>query len=177
MPSIADYSNPNPGFLGVTEGTWAKLGSGAGDLFQGAADIFQGFQTKAADVAQAHIYGEEANYLGLGQQQQADLDFLKLMAEQRKAGQAIGGEEAAAAASGRLPGGSVLSLIRESTMQGAVQQGIAAQQAAINYQQYQGQIEAANMEAEAASKAGQSAELGGIMGAIGGIAKAGFLFL
>ena len=150
------------------------IGTAAGGLFTGIGDLMQGFATAAADRTQAQIYGEEADYLTFDQGVQEQTDFLKMMAEQRKAGQVIGAGQAAAAANGLKESGSVLSLLRESVMEGSYATANQLVQANLNFTNYAGQIAAVNLEQQAASQAASNAQMGGIFGFLGGVAKAGF---
>lgn len=163
-----------PGATTSSGQTWQDLGGAASGFSTAVGDLFGGIERQQAFENQAAIYGEEAQYLQLGQQEQENVDFLKYTAEQRRASTEVAADQAAAAGNGLKESGTVLDLIRETVQNANFEQGQTAVAATANYTNFQGQINAATMEAEAASKAGQSAFLGGIFGAVGGIAKGAF---
>ncbi len=160
--------------------------SAAGDLL-GAFGSFQAGNAKAAaDAATAKGYAGEAQAYNTASAIANENETLSAAStsiqqaqERRKLVATLSAQKAEEGAAGLGAGGSSFYLMRASTEQGGLAQGVLGLQGSINENAYaqqaaadQGLAAGAVGAQSAANSAAKSAKSGGAMGAIGGVLKA-----
>ena len=154
-----------------------------GGLFSAGASLLSGFgayqsgQISAKGFeASAQSYAAGAEYANLNAMLEQESTNLQEFSEQRLMAKTTGSQQAVEAANGFGPGGSALSLTRETQLQGGLAEGMINAQGGINENSYLAEEQAllgeqasANSAASAAKSSGSMGMMGGILGAVGQI--------
>jgi hypothetical protein len=141
-----------------------------GSAFSGAADLLSGVSQLQAGNASAKASQGNAATARANAQLTANSTNLRVMQQQRKAYQVLGGQRADIAGAGLAASGSALDVIRSSAQQASTDKSLIQMQGQIDVNALNGQAQAYDAEAAAAKKKGSGGFFGSILKAVGGIA-------
>ena len=144
-----------------------EIGQGVSNVGQGVGDLF----TASALGDQEAAYKREATFYGEAAAVERSSTNIQTFQVQRQATQAIGGQQAAMAASGFLQSGSSLDIIRDSTQQANIARTVVAENGLIKEQSDLAQQEAATDAARAAGRSKVGMEIVGGISIFNGISQ------
>lgn len=146
-----------------------EIASGVRDVGQGVSDFF----TASALGDQEAAYKKEASFYSEAAGVERSSTQIQEFQVQRQATKAIGGQEAAVAASGFLQSGSALDITRESAMQANIARSVVAENGEIKVQSDIAQSEAATDAARAAGRSKVGMQIVGGISVFNGISEIG----